>query len=212
MFVDTGGRPPPTLDTEPDRAGGLRPRAAARAVPGRRPRHHRRQLRRGRDRVDRARHQRGQRPPGHRRCPGSTSPSWAWSAWSPTGTRSTCCSTLLARSATGQHLLDLHERRHRARAAAARPTGPTSCTSSSSTTAAATCWAASSTRCSTASAAAPASTCAPSTARSAATPTAGCTRGRWARCSRRCWPATSPRPPRWPTPRRCAAPAWTPAR
>ena len=51
---------------------------------------------------------------------------------------------------------------------------------------------ASCTRCSPASAAARASTCAPCTARSAGTPTAGSTRARWARCSRRCWPRDQP--------------------
>ena len=172
---------PPTLDTEPTDAGGLRPRAAPGGVPGRRGRHHRRQLRRRRDRLDRAGHQRGQRPAGDRAAPGPRRRARHGARWPPTGPRPTCCSTCwpARRPASGCRRTPTSSPEPGARA---RSTAPTSSTSSSSTTAAATCWPASSTRCSAASAAAPASTSARCSARPAATPTAGCTPGRWGRC------------------------------
>ena len=59
----------PRARRRPHGAHGLRPRGAARALPGRRRGHHRRQLRRGRDRHPRGADERGQRAPVDLRAP-----------------------------------------------------------------------------------------------------------------------------------------------
>ena len=110
------------------RAGRLRPPAAVRGVPRRRGRHHRRQPGRGGDGVDRARHERGQRPPRHRAAPhprGRPGHGASRRRLAPGRPAAGAAGPFRHRPAP----VVVHQRRHRPGVAATSSTGPTSCTS-----------------------------------------------------------------------------------